>query len=177
MQAPALTLLPLLERAGVGVAICERGGGIAARNRLFDHVLARLGWAYREGLPERLPSRLALALERHPQRPAFLDMPRPKSILAQRFAGGNGLSIILLADLKHRPEPDAVTLQQCFRLTPCEARLAGALATGLRLTEIAQRYGVEVGTVRAQLKSVFLKTGTRRQSELVSLLARLPLFF
>jgi DNA-binding CsgD family transcriptional regulator len=104
-------------------------------------------------------------------------MPRPKSILAQRFAGGNGLSIVLLADLKYRAEPNAVTLQQCFRLTPCEARLAGALATGVRLTEIAQRYGVEVGTIRAQLKSVFLKTGTRRQSELVSLLARLPPFF
>jgi hypothetical protein len=31
--------------------------------------------------------------------------------------------------------------------------------------------------IRAQLKSVFLKSGTRRQSELVSLLGRLPLFF
>ena len=177
MQAPAASLLALLERAGLGIAICQGNGSIAAHNRLFDNVLARLGGAYKEGLPLRLPHLLTLALERNPQKPAFLDARRPKSILAQRFADGNGLSIVVLLDLKDRPEPHARTLQHCFRLTPCEARLASALATGLRLTDIAERYRVEVGTLRAQLKSVFVKTGTQRQSELVSLLARLPLFF
>ena len=177
MHAPATSLLPLLERAGLGIAICLADGSIAAHNRMFDNVLARLGGAYKEGLPVRLPHLLAVALDRNPHKPAFLDVPRPKSILAQRFADGNGLSIIFVADLKHRPEPHSQTLQHCFRLTRCEARLASALATGLSLRDIAERYGVEVGTIRAQLKSVFLKTGAQRQSELVSLLARLPLFF
>jgi DNA-binding CsgD family transcriptional regulator len=147
-----------------------------ARNRLFEDVLARLGGEYREGLPLRLPQRLRHALDRNPITPAFLDARRPKSILAQRFADGNGFSIVVLVDLRQRPEPHAATLQHSFGLTRCEARLASSLASGLRLRDIAQRYGVEVGTIRAQLKSVFLKTGTQRQSELVSLLARLPLF-
>jgi DNA-binding CsgD family transcriptional regulator len=176
MQAQVLALLPVLERAGLGVAISHSDGSIAARNGLFEAVLARLGAAYRQGLPLRLPQRLRLALDRNPGTPVFLDSRKPKSILGQRFADGNALSIVVLVDLRQRPEPHASTLQRCFALTPCEARLASALASGLRLRDIAERYGVEVGTIRAQLKTVFLKTGTQRQSELVSLLARLPLF-
>jgi hypothetical protein len=40
MQAPAASLLALLERAGLGVAICQGNGSIAAHNRLFDDFLA-----------------------------------------------------------------------------------------------------------------------------------------
>jgi DNA-binding CsgD family transcriptional regulator len=176
MQAQVLALLPVLERAGLGVAISHSDGSIAVRNGLFEAVLARLGGAYRQGLPLRLPQRLRLALDRNPGTPVFLDSRKPKSILGQRFADGNALSIVVLVDLRQRPEPDASTLQHCFALTPCEARLASAIASGVRLRDIAERYGVEVGTIRAQLKTVFLKTGTQRQSELVSLLAPLPLF-
>ena len=60
-----------------------------------------------------------------------------------------------------------------FGLTRREARVASALATGLQLQEIAALHGVGMGTVRSQLKSIFVKTGTNRQPELVALLARL----
>jgi DNA-binding CsgD family transcriptional regulator len=66
-------------------------------------------------------------------------------------------------------------LQQVFNLTPAEARLASGLGKGLDLQEISDLHGVSVGTLRVQLKSVFSKTQTKRQAQLVVLLARLVL--
>lgn len=54
-----------------------------------------------------------------------------------------------------------------YGLTQAEARLAVALCEGLSVEEAAARFGLSLATVRAQLKGVFAKTGTRRQAELV----------
>jgi len=58
-----------------------------------------------------------------------------------------------------------------YGLTPAEARLACALCEGTTPEEYARRVGVSITTVRAQLRQAFAKTGTRRQTELVALLA------
>lgn len=55
------------------------------------------------------------------------------------------------------------------RLSGAETRLVGELLAGGSLREISERLGVRYETARSQLKSVFGKTGTRRQSELVAL--------
>jgi DNA-binding CsgD family transcriptional regulator len=61
-------------------------------------------------------------------------------------------------------------------LTPAEAALAAALVEGLSLKEVAQRRNISLNTVRTQLKSICHKTGTRRQADLVRVLAAsLPL--
>jgi DNA-binding CsgD family transcriptional regulator len=44
---------------------------------------------------------------------------------------------------------------------------------GKRLEEVAAERGVQLTTVRSQLQSLFAKTETNRQVELVRLLARL----
>lgn len=59
-----------------------------------------------------------------------------------------------------------------FRLTPAEARVAAGLAQGMKLSAIAEHYGISVQTARSQLKSVFDKTGTHSQVQLVALLVR-----
>jgi DNA-binding CsgD family transcriptional regulator len=51
--------------------------------------------------------------------------------------------------------------------------VAVALSTGLTPNEIARHHGISMGTVRSQLKSIFVKTGTKRQPELIAVLARL----
>jgi DNA-binding CsgD family transcriptional regulator len=66
--------------------------------------------------------------------------------------------------------PDARLVQGLFDLTPAEARIARDVARGLNVPTLAQQTGVSVNTVRSQLKAVFAKTGTRRQSELAALL-------
>jgi DNA-binding CsgD family transcriptional regulator len=54
-----------------------------------------------------------------------------------------------------------------FGLTPAEGRVAAQLAQGKSVREIALELHVTHHTVRSQLKSVFQKTGTRRQGELI----------
>ena len=56
-----------------------------------------------------------------------------------------------------------------FRLTPAEARVLGCVQRGLTPAEAAAEIGVRLSTVRAQLSSLFQKTGTRRQAELMRL--------
>ncbi len=69
---------------------------------------------------------------------------------------------------------DAELVSRSFHLTASEARVAIQLAQGLRLDSIARNNGVAVATVRTQLKSLFSKTGTNRQSDLVRLVSGIP---
>lgn len=67
---------------------------------------------------------------------------------------------------------DGVLVASMFDLTPVEARVAVALVEGLDLQRIARSHNNALETVRSQLKAIFVKTGTRRQSELIALLLR-----
>jgi DNA-binding CsgD family transcriptional regulator len=62
------------------------------------------------------------------------------------------------------------SLRSRFMLTPAEVQVALGLAEGKTLAAIAKMRGVAVSTARGQLKSIFVKTGTHRQAELVALL-------
>jgi DNA-binding CsgD family transcriptional regulator len=60
-------------------------------------------------------------------------------------------------------------LIRLFGLTPTEAGLVAALATGSTLEQYSQQRGVSITTARMQLKHVNVKTGVQRQSDLVRL--------
>ena len=57
-------------------------------------------------------------------------------------------------------------------LTPAERRLANALADGQTVSMYVREQGISIHTARAQLKSIFLKTGTHRQGEFISKVLR-----
>lgn len=76
-------------------------------------------------------------------------------------------------DMEACAVPDQTLLSDVFGLTKAEAKIAQMLAPGASLTEISSALDVKVSTVRIHLKAIFWKTGTRRQSELVALLANL----
>jgi DNA-binding CsgD family transcriptional regulator len=59
-----------------------------------------------------------------------------------------------------------------FGLTAAETRLAASIAQGTAPTDLARQLQISRTTVRSQLASIFAKTHTRRQAELVALLAR-----
>jgi DNA-binding CsgD family transcriptional regulator len=111
-------------------------------------------------------------------------LPRPKgwpvvayvapipTALREIFPDGG--AIILLVDPNADREP-LEPLLQAFALTPAETRLAVGLAKGHDLRSLAQIHKVSVGTLRMHLKSVFAKTNTKRQAELLMLLAKLSL--
>lgn len=56
-------------------------------------------------------------------------------------------------------------LRDRYGLTDAEARLAGSLLNGASMKESAGSLGISIATARAQLKQIFRKTGTRRQTE------------
>jgi DNA-binding CsgD family transcriptional regulator len=70
--------------------------------------------------------------------------------------------------------PSDELLAALFGFSPAEARLARAVLTGCSASEYARHAGVRVATVRSQLHSIFVKTGVRRQAQLVALLSRVP---
>ncbi|TPK07044.1 hypothetical protein FJ872_24085 [Mesorhizobium sp. B2-5-9] len=62
-------------------------------------------------------------------------------------------------------------LRDLYRLTPAEAAVATAVARGEGLQAVADEVGISLTTVRTHLQHVFEKTETRRQAELVRLIA------
>jgi DNA-binding CsgD family transcriptional regulator len=69
-----------------------------------------------------------------------------------------------------RPGPPATILAKTFHLTHSEAKLACIIARGAPPDIAARELKISRETARNQLKSVFAKTDTHRQSELVALL-------
>ncbi len=59
-----------------------------------------------------------------------------------------------------------------YGLTQSEAEIAHALVLGGTLDEVAVTRGISRNTAKSHLHSIFAKTSTNRQSELVSLLLR-----
>ena len=72
-------------------------------------------------------------------------------------------------------DSDPFVIAAAFDLTPGEARVALATFDGSSPEQIAQQHAVSINTIRAQLRSIFGKTGTTRQAELVGVLAALPM--
>jgi len=77
---------------------------------------------------------------------------------------------IAIVTLFRRRVASARQLMQLFGLTAAEAQLARALAHGRTAEGYARAQGVAVSTVRSHLRAALVKTGTRRQLELVSLI-------
>ena len=180
------SLLTLLDCLGIGALIVNHEGSVVDQNsnaepylrnefRLVDHCLV---------LPDReanmaLRATLAKAV-REGEGKDLIVVPHarkaPSIIRSVPLPLGNserGDVLLIIANLGRTMAPSIESLVQIFDLTRAEARLATRLAAGNTLGEIARTSNLSVGTVRIQLKSIFLKTRTHRQAELVSLLSRL----
>lgn len=89
--------------------------------------------------------------------------------------GKPDLALLRLTALHHLGRGVRGRLQRLFGLTPAEAEMTARLANGESLDAIAEARNVCVDTVRTQLRTVFKKTGTHRQGELVCAVARLAM--
>jgi DNA-binding CsgD family transcriptional regulator len=66
-------------------------------------------------------------------------------------------------------------LRTLFRLTPAECRVALLLGEGHAPPAIAELIGVSTNTLKTQLASIYRKTGTSRQGQLVRMLSQLAI--
>jgi DNA-binding CsgD family transcriptional regulator len=91
------------------------------------------------------------------------------------FGAGSDVAraIIFLTDTAQPAPVDTVALKRLYSLSEAESRMTEALCSGGTLLEVATRLGVSEATVRSQLQSVFRKTGTARQPDLVKLVLSL----
>lgn len=94
------------------------------------------------------------------------------SPLAEAEAPGRALVVARLLRAQGRIEAQLRTL---FGLTRAEAQVGAGLARGGSLAEIAAELGISVTTARTHVARIFLKTGTRQQSQLVALVAAVQL--
>jgi len=84
-------------------------------------------------------------------------------------------AVLVLAPAAARCAPPEALLRSLFGLTPSEARVARALASGKSVSEIAANESVSPGTVRTHVRGVLEKTGSNRQIDAVALLVGMPL--
>lgn len=103
----------------------------------------------------------------------------PLSLLIGPAADGGSLlpwaqsaAVIFIHDPEIANKPDELALAELYGLTPAESRLAAAISKGERLQHYADRHSLRLATVKVQLRQVMVKTGTTRQSDLTSKLAR-----
>ncbi|MCB5206493.1 helix-turn-helix transcriptional regulator [Methylovorus mays] len=103
---------------------------------------------------------------------AFITM-----LIPEQMMGTFGLRPLIMVFFYH-PEADTTIdpslLTAAFGLSPAECRIAIYLAEGCSLKEIARKLDVQFDTIRKQLQSIYHKTSTNRQPELIRLLLNLP---
>lgn len=185
-----------LSRIALGAIVVDVDARPLLVNRLAEHILAQ-----REGLfitPAGLAGGNpgATAVLRTAVRDTIMSAARSGrtssvGLRLERHATGHPLEVIVVSLKGSRrtaveqqsaivfvadPERAHITperlLRDLYGLTAAEARLALTIAQGASLTGAARQLTVTRNTVHAQLTSIFQKTGTSTQAELVRLLHR-----
>lgn len=105
-----------------------------------------------------------------------IALPRPDrlplTLRAERLSAAGQDWVLVTPRDPELDAPDPALLQDLFGLTPTEALVAAGLAQGLDSAGLARAMGVQPNTIQSHIKRVLLKSGTRRQPQLVSLILR-----
>lgn len=117
----------------------------------------------------RLREGNVMAVSRPSGRRAFPLMTAPLISASEDTALHDAVAVIYVSDLETQSLPRGETLRSLYGLSAAEVELVELLCDGYSLEEAAERRGVTMNTARSQLKQVFVKTRTSRQSELVRL--------
>jgi len=113
-----------------------------------------------------------LISRRSPKRPLQLVVTPFHS--SSTFLDAQPSALVFLSDPDAAPASRSSVLRTLYGLSPTECRLADLLAAGKELTSAADRLTMTAQTARFHLKSIFRKTGTNRQTDLVRLILGLP---
>ena len=182
-DADAIAALAL---AGLAAAVVARNGQLRAIDERFarrlngaiDTHAGRVRFANRF-VQARLDQALArvsdpggvrsIAIPGEQGEPPFALHLLPLRLDARDVFDTDGV-LLLLAEPGNASIPGADLLRLLFDLTPTEARLTRLLTEGHAAAEAATLLGMREQTARTHLRSVFAKTGVRRQSDLIRLL-------
>lgn len=170
----------ILSTNAVAKALLEEGDGISQRgqhlviegrdnNRELQNALATIVRAQHRGETSVVR---ALRVPRAAGRSQLGLVLRP--VPASEWGEGQSSPCVavFISDPELRETASQATLGQLFDLTPAESNLAILLSRGLSLAEVSEAQNISQHTARAQLKSIFAKTGVSRQAELVRLVLK-----
>lgn len=113
-----------------------------------------------------------IGLHHESKRYPLVVMVKPVSTTAlANIVDGIPVYVALYLSDPSRPLPIAAeAIGKLYQLTRTEAQVAIALANGMGLEEIARSHDRSIHTVRTQLRSIFQKTATSSQADLIRLL-------
>lgn len=112
-----------------------------------------------------------ILIQRIEARPILVRIQRLGGSLPDIFSRSAGICLI---DVLNQPmASDGANLAHVLGLTKAEAELAAVLANGMSLREAAEIRAISYETARKHLSSIFVKTGTRGQADLVALITHL----
>jgi DNA-binding CsgD family transcriptional regulator len=186
-----------LDRVTQGVLIVAADGEILFANRAAEALLAEADGirteksalrASRSADVAQFQRLIATAAERSetaggvmalarpvPRRPLSV-LVAPLMIESTWFVTGRPAAIVFVADPDSAPQTAQDQLSNLYRLTPAEAAVAMVIARGEGLQVVADELEISLSTARTHLQHVFEKTETRRQAELVRLIAASGLY-
>jgi DNA-binding CsgD family transcriptional regulator len=95
-------------------------------------------------------------------------LPLPRK--CQPSNGSGAVAVLFITDTQKAQSPIDQFFGDLYGLTDAEIRLVTQLLEGGGLTAAAEKLGLSRNTVHSQLSSVFQKTDTKSQSELLTLL-------
>jgi len=170
----------MLERIGCGYLV------LSGEKKVIEWNAAARATIERQGEAADTPNALAAGLKRLVANVPVHFLPgslswvvikspgdRPVVINEMGIVAPQGTCIVALLDRENRSAANPDTLQRMFGLTGAETHLALRLAQGDAPLDIARSWRLSRTTIRSQLASLFAKTETKRQAELVALLGRI----
>jgi DNA-binding CsgD family transcriptional regulator len=189
-------LAEALDRLPTGVMLLDSRGHVVVRNRSADRILELDdGLLLDDGSPraarapdnavlqqmirqvvdasraggERYVEGNVMAVTRPSGRRAFPLMLASLLSAGPDHALHDAVAVLYVTDVEAQTLQRSEPLRKLYALTQAEVELVELLCDGWSLEEAATRRGVTMNTARSQLKQIFFKTGTSRQSELVRL--------
>ncbi len=114
----------------------------------------------------------AMVVERQSGKASYELLIKPIAIDKTVESAQTPHIMIFISDPEKKNEIDIKMLMSLYYLTRAEAALAKNLAAGCSLDQSAANLGIARNTARAQLRSIFSKTGVTQQSMLVSLILK-----
>lgn len=183
----AQNMASALQVLGLPAAVLAASGRVIALNPLAEALEGRIQFGAYDRLHIAYPAAddlIAESVRARPSQQAARSIPLPAGngqppmvlhlVPVRRAATDifNAAALLLVITTVATPRaPSPELLAGLFDLTPAEARVARGLAGGLAIEDVALQHGISAQTVRNQLRAVFAKTGTSRQSQLLSLIA------
>lgn len=190
----ARTSVDVLNALGDGALVVDRRAKVVYLNSRAETIVSRgSGLCVKHGrlvandssTQSRLDQLIAcatsgrVALERTLLQPVVVKDSSARRLLIEALPGtssnilGDGHAVLVATDSEDAPILNAAHLRALWGLSEAEARLAVVLGSGNSLAQAADSLHVTYETARSQLKAIFVKTNTHRQTELLRLLVQL----